>query len=83
MDTRGDTYETLKECGTLLCTLLLCFGYSTPDIRVIWVISDHSKVEFRSCIKMPVLINESLTEIDIGLTINSCDEDMNVLSVMD
>lgn len=32
---------------------------------------------------MPVLINESLTEIDIGLTINSCDEDMNVLSVMD
>lgn len=50
---------------------------------MIWVISDHSKVEFRSRIKMPVLINESLTEIDIALTINSCDEDMNVLSVMD
>lgn len=34
---------------------------------------------------MLVLINESLTEIDIGysVTINSCDEDMNVLSVMD
>lgn len=34
---------------------------------------------------MPVLINESLTEIDsrYSVTINSCDEDMNVLSVKD
>lgn len=33
---------------------------------------------------MPVLINESLTEIDsrYSVTINSRDEDMNVLSVM-